>query len=81
MEKTNVNPPDAHPAFTWLRENSDLKGANIPWNFAKFLLDKDGRVVAYYTPDYAPKFTAVDINYMLTNPDNRKNPNPYKEEL
>ena len=30
------------PLFKWLRENSSLKGAEMKWNFEKFLINGDG---------------------------------------
>ena len=68
MEKTNVNGPDAHPAFTWLRQKSALAGGDIPRNFAKFLLDGNGRLVEYHQPEYDPKFIGVDIGRLCGNP-------------
>ena len=47
---TKVNGPETHPVYHFLRETSSLKGAPIPWNFTKFLLDADGKVVKYYLP-------------------------------
>ena len=50
MEKTEVNGDNADRAWQYLRKQSDLGGAAIPWNFAKFLVNEDGDVVAYYGP-------------------------------
>lgn len=37
----------------------------MPWNFAKFLLDKDGNVIKYYCPDTEPKGMIKDIEILL----------------
>lgn len=54
MEKVDVNGDDAHPIFKYLRLNSSLfddksgKVASIPWNYCKFLLDKEGNVKGFF---------------------------------
>ena len=45
--KVDVNGPDAHPLWAWLREQrSGRRGSDIDWNFTKFLVGRDGQVVA-----------------------------------
>jgi glutathione peroxidase len=45
--KVDVNGPDAHPLWVWLREQrSGKRGSDIDWNFTKFLIGRDGQVVA-----------------------------------
>ena len=54
--KIEVNGPNAHEVYKYLRANSQLysekdKEADvIPWNFAKFLVDAEGRVKHYWAP-------------------------------
>jgi glutathione peroxidase len=54
--KINVNGQEAHPVYQFLRFHSSLynpkdKVANeIPWNFAKFLVNKKGEVIGYWGP-------------------------------
>lgn len=57
MEKCNVNGMEAHPVFKQLRKKTKCftnpntgKIKNIPWNFAKFILDENGEVVIYSNP-------------------------------
>ena len=46
--------------------DSEQKVANeIPWNFAKFLVDKDGQVVKYYGPRTDPIECEKDFINML----------------
>ena len=37
----------------------------IKWNFTKFLIDKDGKVVARYAPTDKPESLAKDIEKLL----------------
>ena len=57
-EKIDVNGANTHPVYNYLRTNSSLQKDNktgeIPWNFAKFLVDGDGQVKNYYPPATDP---------------------------
>ncbi|MGM0826351.1 MAG: glutathione peroxidase [Pseudomonadota bacterium] len=52
MEKVCVNGPKAHPLFVQLkREAPGLLGTRmIKWNFTKFLVGRDGKVIARFGP-------------------------------
>lgn len=56
FEKIEVNGPMTHPLYVYLRNNSELfdKNSNssklIPWNFAKFVVDRKGKVIAFFQP-------------------------------
>ena len=67
MEKVNVNGDDAHPLFKWLKsEAPGLLGSEaIKWNFTKFLVGKDGRVLKRYASMDAPAKLAGDIEAAL----------------
>ena len=54
--KTDVNGPHAHPLFNHLkREAPGLLGSEmIKWNFTKFLVDREGKVVSRYAPTTNP---------------------------
>jgi glutathione peroxidase len=56
MRKVDVNGPTAHPLYAWLKKaKKGLLGTeNIKWNFTKFLIDRNGEVVARYAPTDAP---------------------------
>lgn len=45
--KINVNGANASPLYVWLKEK---KPGDIPWNFTKFLIDREGNVVARFEP-------------------------------
>lgn len=66
MSKIDVNGDDAHPLYAWLRsDDSGRPGPDIEWNFAKFLLGKDGQVIARYAPTTAPADLAGDVESAL----------------
>ncbi len=68
--KIELNGPNAHPIYNYLKYNTEeMKTAyglkNIPWNFTKFLVNKDGKVVAYYPPKVKPEEMTKDILQLL----------------
>ena len=64
--KVEVNGDDAHPLYRWLRaEQPAESGEAIEWNFTKFLLDRDGRVVRRYGPATTPDEIAGDLEAAL----------------
>jgi glutathione peroxidase len=66
FRKIDVNGRDAHPLFTWLRrEQGGLLGDAIKWNFTKFLVNREGEVVARYAPAVVPAEIEKDIRALL----------------
>jgi glutathione peroxidase len=67
MEKVDVNGDEAHPLFKWLKaEAPGLLGSEaIKWNFTKFLVGKDGRVLKRYASMDAPAKLTADIDAAL----------------
>ncbi len=67
MAKIDVNGADAHPLYRWLTaEAPGLLGSKaIKWNFTKFLVGRDGRVIKRYAPQDAPEKLAKDIEAAL----------------
>jgi glutathione peroxidase len=67
MAKIDVNGADADPLFQWLTaEAPGLLGSKaIKWNFTKFLVGKDGRVIRRYAPQDAPEKLSKDIETAL----------------
>ena len=47
MCKIDVKGGKPNDAWQYLRNNSDLEGGVIPWNFSKVLFNQEGDVVAY----------------------------------
>jgi glutathione peroxidase len=52
--KLEVNGPGRHPLYAWLTDPQNGFPGDIDWNFAKFLIDRDGRIVARYPPPTRP---------------------------
>ena len=44
--KIDVKGPNASPLYVWLKEK---KPGEIPWNFTKFLIDREGNVVSRFS--------------------------------
>jgi glutathione peroxidase len=67
MSKIDVNGPGAHPLYQWLAaEAPGLLGIkSIKWNFTKFLVGKDGKVIRRYAPSDTPAGLAKDIEAAL----------------
>jgi glutathione peroxidase len=55
-EKVSVKGEDIHPLFKWLTQKSEngVMDAEIKWNFTKFLLDENGKLVAVYPSKVNP---------------------------
>ena len=67
MAKVDVNGASAEPLWQWLKgEAPGLLGSKgIKWNFTKFLVGRDGRVLKRYAPQDAPAKLAQDIEAAL----------------
>ena len=67
MSKIEVNGGGAHPLYKWLTaEAPGLLGTKaIKWNFTKFLIGRDGRVIKRYAPTETPEALAKDIEKAL----------------
>lgn len=62
-----VNGKNADPLFKYLTENSKgILGSSIKWNFTKFLIDKEGKLVARFSPKDKPESFENDIKKYLT---------------
>ena len=55
-EKIDVNGDDRHPLYAELTRTADAEGADgdIRWNFEKFLVGRDGEVLARFAPQVSP---------------------------
>lgn len=65
--KIEVNGKDAHPLFAHLKAAAPgiLGSEGIKWNFTKFLIDREGKVVSRYAPATSPESIAKDIEALL----------------
>jgi glutathione peroxidase len=67
MAKIDVNGPGASPLYDWMKsEAKGLMGStSVKWNFTKFLIDRQGRVVKRYAPTDKPEAIARDVEKLL----------------
>ena len=56
FSKIEVNGSGAHPLYDWLKsEKSGVLGGRIKWNFTKFLVGREGRVIDRFGPARKPE--------------------------
>ncbi len=64
--KIKVNGKEANPLYDWLKsEKSGLLGKRIEWNFAKFLINREGNVVQRFSSKSEPEKMVADIEALL----------------
>jgi glutathione peroxidase len=63
--KVSVKGDDIHPLFYWLTHKSEngVLDAEIKWNFNKFLLDENGKLLAYFPSKVKPMSEEI-TNYL-----------------
>ncbi|GAA2309854.1 glutathione peroxidase [Nonomuraea roseoviolacea subsp. roseoviolacea] len=61
LEKADVNGPDRHPLYATLTETPDADGeaGDVQWNFEKFLVSREGEVLARFRPRTTPEDPAI----------------------
>ncbi len=67
FSKINVNGANTHPLYRYLKKQAPgiLGSEAIKWNFTKFLIDKNGKIVERYAPSTTPEAIATDIEKLL----------------
>ncbi|KAL8138918.1 hypothetical protein V2J09_004919 [Rumex salicifolius] len=66
FDKIEVNGENAAPLYKLLKLGKwGIFGDDIQWNFAKFLVDRDGQVVGRYYPTTSPLSLEYDIQKLL----------------
>ncbi|KAL5208611.1 hypothetical protein ABZP36_033046 [Zizania latifolia] len=66
FDKVDVNGDNTAPIYKFLKSSKgSLFGDNIKWNFSKFLVDKEGRVMERYAPTTSPLSIEKDIKKLL----------------
>jgi glutathione peroxidase len=67
MDKIEVNGKGAHPLYVHLKAAAPGGPGSeaIEWNFTKFLVDREGRVISRYAPRTKPEALAPDIEKAL----------------
>jgi glutathione peroxidase len=65
--KIDVNGSNADPLWKWLKsEKTGLLGiSGIKWNFTKFLVNRDGKVVSRHAPNVRPELLRREIESLL----------------
>jgi glutathione peroxidase len=53
--KLDVNGAGRHPLYAWLTSAENGFPGDIEWNFEKFLIDRDGKVLKRYPPTTKPE--------------------------
>lgn len=66
-EKVDVKGDEAHPLFKYLSEEAPgvLGSKSVKWNFTKFLVDQEGRVLKRFAPQTTPAQIEADIAKLL----------------
>ena len=67
FKKVEVNGADAHPLFVQLKKRAPglLGSQGIKWNFTKFLIGEDGKVVKRFAPTTKPEELSSEIEALL----------------
>lgn len=71
LDKLNVNdgPGGVAPLYQFLRNSSpENPGQRVGWNFEKFLVSSDGRVLRRYKPGILPEQIEEDLSWALKHP-------------
>lgn len=64
--KIEVNGENEEPLFKYLKtQKHGIFGKNIKWNFTKFLVNKDGKVVGRFAPTVTPEKIEKSIEELL----------------
>ena len=61
--KIDVNGEHTHPLYRWLKAE---RAGDIEWNFTKFLVDAEGRVIQRFGPQTKPEAIAPEIERLLS---------------
>ncbi len=56
MAKISVKGSDMHPLYQWLTQKSKngVLDSEVKWNFQKYLIDENGKLVGYFKSDVKP---------------------------
>jgi glutathione peroxidase len=67
FEKIDVNGNNTHPLYKFLKSEATgiLWSESIKWNFTKFLVDKNGKVITRYGSSTKPKDIEADVVKLL----------------
>ena len=54
LEKQDVNGSNRSALYDWLVTSKAGQGSDIEWNFGKFIVDREGKVVHRFSPSTTP---------------------------
>ena len=63
-EKIDVKGPNQHPIYTWLtkKQLNGNKSSKVHWNFQKYLVDPEGRLIDVFYSTTSPKSRKITRN-------------------
>jgi len=66
FSKIDVNGQNSHPLYKYLKKKvGGFITDDIKWNFTKFLVDREGKVIERYAPSTTPEDIEKDIQKLL----------------
>ena len=66
LAKIDVNGENEAPLFTYLKsQKTGLMGSKVKWNFTKFLVDRNGKVVGRFAPTTTPEAIDAEVAKQL----------------
>lgn len=66
FKKIDVNGENAAPLYKWLKsQKRGFLTSAIKWNFTKFLIDREGKVVERYAPTTTPDKLEAEVKKLL----------------
>lgn len=70
FSKVRVKGPDLHPVYAYLTSLPQPIGGAVQWNFQKYLVDRNGKVVARYASSVTPQDPALvgEVERLLAEP-------------
>ncbi|WP_297793591.1 glutathione peroxidase [uncultured Marinobacter sp.] len=65
--KVDVNGTEAHPLYRFLKKEATgvMGSEKVKWNFTKFLVNREGKVIRRYPPTSKPEAIRADIEKLL----------------
>ena len=65
MAKISVKGKDMHPIYQWLtqKDQNGVEDSNVSWNFQKYMIDEDGKLVGHVSPKTSPRSDEI-INWL-----------------
>lgn len=68
FSKIDVNGEQAHPLYKYLKQTAPgvMGTKGIKWNFTKFLVDQNGKVLERFAPTAKPKDIAKKVRQLLS---------------